>query len=173
MGGSSRFWSWNITSMCCGGKPGALAGSTALDQQRQAGQWPASFDRIWQALMARHGKQSGTRQMVGLLKRGQQYGRGKLQEAVEAALGAGCSDAPAVEHLLRQDELRRCGCEAVEVGVLERYARPLPVMAAQFSRVAEQAVREKKSHTGYLEVLLQAEIEERERNTIERRIYHG
>ena len=49
----------------------------------------------------------------------------------------------------------------------------MPVIAAQFSRVAEQAVREKKSHTGYLEVLLQAEIEERERNTIERRIYHG
>ncbi|MGH8312784.1 MAG: IS21-like element helper ATPase IstB [Terriglobia bacterium] len=46
----------------------------------------------------------------------------------------------------------------------------MPVIAAQFSRVAEQAVREKKSHTGYLEVLLQAEIEERERNTIERRI---
>ncbi|MGH9433970.1 MAG: Mu transposase domain-containing protein, partial [Terriglobia bacterium] len=109
-------------------KPGALAGSTALEQQRQAGLWPASFDRIWQALMARQGKQSGTRQMVGLLKLGQQYGRGKLREAVEAALEAGCSDAAAVEHLLRQDELRRRGCEAVDVGVLERYARPLPVM---------------------------------------------
>lgn len=46
----------------------------------------------------------------------------------------------------------------------------MPAIAAQFSRVAEQAVREKKSHLGYLEALLQAEIEERERNTIERRI---
>ena len=35
----------------------------------------------------------------------------------------------------------------------------MPAIAAQFSRVAEQAVREKKSHLGYLEVLLQAEIE--------------
>ncbi len=109
-------------------KPGALAGSTALDQQRQAGLWPASFDRIWQALMARQGKQSGTRQMVGLLKLGQQYGRGKLQESIEAALEVGCSDAAAVEHLLHQDELRRGGCDAVDVGALERYARPLPVM---------------------------------------------
>jgi hypothetical protein len=109
-------------------KPGALAGSTALEQQRQAGLWPASFDRIWQALMGRHGKPSGTRQMVGLLKLGQQYGRGKLQEAVEAALQAGCSDAAAVEHLLRQDELRRGGCEAVEIGLLEQYERPMPVM---------------------------------------------
>jgi transposase len=109
-------------------KPGALAGSTALDQQRQAGLWPVSFDQIWQALMARQGKQNGTRQMVGLLKLGQQYGRDKLQESVETALEAGCSDAAAVEHLLRQDELRRNGCESVDVGALERYARPLPVM---------------------------------------------
>ena len=36
--------------------------------------------------------------------------------------------------------------------------------------LAEQAIREKKSHIGYLEALLLAEIEERERNTIERRI---
>ncbi len=46
----------------------------------------------------------------------------------------------------------------------------MPIMAAQFSRVAEQAVREKKSHIGYLEALLAAELEERERNTIARRI---
>jgi putative transposase len=28
-----------------------------------AGLWPTSFDLIWQALIERHGKQSGTRQM--------------------------------------------------------------------------------------------------------------
>ena len=46
----------------------------------------------------------------------------------------------------------------------------MPMIAAQFSSLAEQAIREKKSHIGYLEALLLAEIEERERNTIERRI---
>src|SRR5437762_13761363 len=46
----------------------------------------------------------------------------------------------------------------------------MPMMAPQFSTLAERALREKKTHTGYLEVLLTAEIEERERNTIERRI---
>src|ERR1017187_328745 len=46
----------------------------------------------------------------------------------------------------------------------------MPMMASQFSTLAEQAVREKKTYTGYLEVLLTAEIEERERNTIDRRI---
>jgi hypothetical protein len=37
-------------------KPGALAGSKPLEQRRQAGLWPAGFDRIWQALIERHGK---------------------------------------------------------------------------------------------------------------------
>ena len=46
----------------------------------------------------------------------------------------------------------------------------MPVVSAQFRSVAEQAVREKKSHIGYLEALLAAELEEREQNTIARRI---
>ena len=46
----------------------------------------------------------------------------------------------------------------------------MPVIAAQFRSLAEQAVREKKSHIGYLEALLAAELEERERNTIAHRI---
>ena len=46
----------------------------------------------------------------------------------------------------------------------------MPMVASQFGSMAEQAIREKKSHIGYLEALLFAEIEERERNTIERRI---
>ena len=46
----------------------------------------------------------------------------------------------------------------------------MPMIASQFGSMAEQAIREKKSHIGYLEALLLAEIEERERNTIERRI---
>jgi len=46
----------------------------------------------------------------------------------------------------------------------------MPMMAAQFGTLADQAIREKKSHVGYLEALLLAEVEERERNTIERRL---
>ena len=46
----------------------------------------------------------------------------------------------------------------------------MPMVASQFGTLAEQAIREKQSHIGYLEALLLAEIEERERNTIERRI---
>jgi hypothetical protein len=46
----------------------------------------------------------------------------------------------------------------------------MPMIASKFSTLAEQAIREKQSHLGYLEALLLAEIEERERNTVERRI---
>jgi hypothetical protein len=109
-------------------KPGAMAGSKPLEQRRQAGLWPPSFDRIWQALMERHGKQNGTRQMIELLKLAPKHGQAKLQEAIESAVASHCYDAAAVQHLLHADELRHTRCEAVDVGGLERYARPLPVM---------------------------------------------
>jgi DNA replication protein DnaC len=46
----------------------------------------------------------------------------------------------------------------------------MPTMATQFSPLAEQAIREKKTHLSYLDALLTAEVEEREKNTVDRRI---
>ena len=46
----------------------------------------------------------------------------------------------------------------------------MPTMAAQFNTLAEQAIREKRTHLGYLDALLTVEIEAREKHTIERRI---
>jgi DNA replication protein DnaC len=46
----------------------------------------------------------------------------------------------------------------------------LPAIAGQCARLAEQAEREHHSYLGYLDVLLQAELEERERNTVARRL---
>ena len=109
-------------------KPGALAGSTPLVQQRQAGLWPPSFDQIWQSLIERNGKQSGTRQMIDLLKLTREHGHAKLRGAIELALSMGCHDAAAVKHLLHADELKHARCDAMDIGFLERYARPLPVM---------------------------------------------
>src|SRR3954471_15767960 len=71
-------------------KPGALSGSKPLEQKRRAGLWPASFDQIWEALIEKQGKQSGTRQMIGLLKLGQEHGRDRLQPAIEKALATSC-----------------------------------------------------------------------------------
>ena len=66
--------------------------------------------------------------MIELLKLSPKHGHGRLQEAIESALAGNCYDAAAVRHLLNADELRHRPCEAVDVGALERYARPLPVM---------------------------------------------
>ena len=109
-------------------KPGALAGSKALEQWRRLGRWPDSFDQLWQALNARQGKQTGTRQMIGLLGLGRQHGYEPLQQAIEAALKMGCTDAEAVRYLITADQLERPLRPAIEVAALARYDRPLPVM---------------------------------------------
>jgi hypothetical protein len=46
----------------------------------------------------------------------------------------------------------------------------LPAVAARCAQHAEQAVRERRQHLGFLEALLQAELEEREQRLIARRI---
>lgn len=46
----------------------------------------------------------------------------------------------------------------------------LPAIGSQFVRLADQAQREHQSHVGYLEALLSVELEERERNTVARRL---
>ena len=46
----------------------------------------------------------------------------------------------------------------------------LPSVAAQCTQLAEQAARERRTHLGYLEALLQAELEDREQRLIERRV---
>jgi transposase len=111
-------------------KPGALAGSTPLQQWRERGRWPESFDRLWQSLEQRHGRQAGTRAMIELLHAGKQQGWDRLKKAIEQALTLGCTDAAAVRHLLSFSELARPLLAGCEVGDgLERYERPLPVMS--------------------------------------------
>src|ERR1700686_3691243 len=64
-------------------KPGALAGSTPLEQWRAQGRWPAGFDRFWEALQQPRGKKDGTRAMIEALLLGRQYGYPALKEALE------------------------------------------------------------------------------------------
>ena len=77
--------------------------------------------------MARHGKQAGKRQIIELLGEVRQHGWTRLREAVEAALAMGSSDVAAVRYLLVSPTAGRIVPAAIEVGVLERYERPLPV----------------------------------------------
>lgn len=119
-------------------KPGALAGSTPLQQWRERGRWPESFDHLWQGLRERHGKHEGTREMIELLQLGKQQGWGRLKKAVEQALALGCTDAAAVHHLLTAAELSRPSVEPFDLEGLERYQRPLP-MLGEYDRLLGEA----------------------------------
>ncbi len=110
-------------------KPGALAGSKPLAQWREKGLWPASYDRLLEELVSRHGKASGTRQMIQVVRLVKQCGHTQLQEAVERALSTGCSDSAAIRHLVCAPELVRQRPEPVELkSELARFEHPLPVM---------------------------------------------
>lgn len=108
-------------------KPGAFAGSTPLAQWRAQGRWPASFDRFWEMLKQRRGKQPGTRAMIEVLQLGRQHGYRELQAAIERALALSCFDSEAVRLLLQGEAVgpREAG-EAVEIGGLRAYDRPQP-----------------------------------------------
>src|SRR5207302_11329065 len=60
----------------------------------------------------------------------------------------------------------------VEVAGIHQICKRLhmPTIATQCARLAEQAIKEKQSHLIYLEMLLEAELEERERSVMGRRL---
>jgi len=112
-------------------KPGALAGSTALEQCRAQGGWPASFDRFWGLLKERDGKQAGTRAMIDVLLLGREYGAAPVRRAVEEALDVGCSNVGAIRYLLNVNDLKQSpAAKPIDIGVLSRYDRPQPSLDA-------------------------------------------
>ena len=118
-------------------KPGAFAGSKPLDQWRCAGRWPASYDRLWERLVERQGKQAGTKAMVEVVQLRRTYGDAALRGAIEHALALGCHDAAAVRHLLSTDalevargRLERLPLPTLVLGALAQYDRPLPAVTS-------------------------------------------
>ena len=108
-------------------KPGALAGSTALEQCRAQGRWPVSYDQFWELLKQRHGRSAGTHAMIEVLWLGRECGPDLLRAAVEQALQSGCTDVHAVELLIQSAQLApRPAAEIVEIGSLRSYDRPAP-----------------------------------------------
>ena len=110
-------------------KPGALAGSSALEQWRAQGKWPASFDRLWEELKKRRGKQDGTRAMIDLLLLGRSHGYDALRDAIEKTVAIGCMDVGAVVLMMNgsSGELRPAA-ETVDIGGLNRFDRPQPTL---------------------------------------------
>jgi transposase len=111
-------------------KPGALSGSTPLEQWRSRGRWPEIYDRFWGILKQRQGKQEGTRSMIEVLMLGRDHGWRELEGAVSQALELGCSDVGAVRLLLRTaDGGPERMKESVDIGRLTSYDRPQPGVA--------------------------------------------
>lgn len=85
-------------------KPGALAGSVALAQERERGEWPGCFDRLWRAIEAKATPTEAARQMVDVVLLCEQLGLGAVEFAVRGALAAGAYDGRAVAVLARGTE---------------------------------------------------------------------
>jgi DNA replication protein DnaC len=64
------------------------------------------------------------------------------------------------------------GKTSLEVASIKQFCRRLhmPTIAGQCLRLAEQAIKEKRSHLAFLDALLEAEVEEREKNVVARRM---
>src|ERR1019366_4147547 len=62
--------------------------------------------------------------------------------------------------------------QALEHASVKQYCKALrvPMIGAHFIQLAEQAIKEQRSHIGYLEALLTMESEERDRHAIQQRL---
>jgi DNA replication protein DnaC len=60
----------------------------------------------------------------------------------------------------------------MEVASIKQFCRRLhmPTIAGQCVRLSEQAIKEKRGHLAFLDALLEAEVEEREKNVVARRM---
>jgi transposase len=81
-------------------KPGALARSLALRQERDRGDWPACFDELWTLIQERSGAQEAARQMVSVLLLCREHDADQVELAVRGALAAGAHDGRAVKLLI-------------------------------------------------------------------------
>jgi transposase len=87
-------------------KPGVLAGSLALRQERERGAWSGCFDELWQAITGKVGASEAARQMVDVLMLVRDHGLERVELAVRGALAAGAHDGRAVAVLAGRADTR-------------------------------------------------------------------
>jgi hypothetical protein len=110
-------------------KPGALPGATALAQAKAAGVFTPVHQRYWDAARRKHGDAAGTRALIEVLLAQRTAPAAALTAAMSAAISSGILDPQVV--LI--DARRAAGGQAapvVPIGVLARYDRPAPTLAA-------------------------------------------
>lgn len=115
-------------------RPGAFPGSVPLHQARERGEFPGSYDRLWQALMNRAGDKQGTRAMIEVLLLHRRHPKQIVHAAVEQALATGAIDPGAVamfaRHIEQVPEQAPVQLSLAELGELSRYERPAPETAS-------------------------------------------
>jgi len=94
-------------------KPGALARSLALRQERDRGDWPGCLDELWAQITERVGRQEAARQIVDVMLLCREYTPARVELAIQGALTAGAFDGKAVALLARQ--LQRPTPAALEI----------------------------------------------------------
>ena len=90
----------------------------------------------------RHGRQHGTKQIIELLQLGSGDGWTRLRSAVEQALSLGCHDVAAIRHLMLAEQFDRPAVAAIDIGLLARYERPMPVMSGYDQLLGQAAITE-------------------------------
>jgi transposase len=109
-------------------KPGALAGSTALEAARSSGSFTDIHQRFWSAARRKLGDAAGTRALIEVLLAHRHVDHHVLVLGMERALSAGSVD-PAVVLV----EARRSGesgrAVPLPIGSLHLFDRPLPVLS--------------------------------------------
>jgi transposase len=98
-------------------KPGALARSLALRQQRDRGDWPACMDELWTRIAERAGRQEAARQMVDVLLLCREHPLARVELAVRGALTAGAHDGKAVALLARQSMRPTAAALEIDAGL--------------------------------------------------------
>lgn len=108
-------------------KPGALAGSLALHQERERGAWPDCFDELWRAIAAKVGASEAARQMVDVLMLVRDHGPEQVELAVRGALAAGAHDGRAVSVLATRAHRREPAAPLTDLDArLAGHDRPTP-----------------------------------------------
>ena len=117
-------------------KPGALARSLALRQQRDRGDWPACFDELWTAIQDRSGRQEAARQMVSVLLLCREHDAEVVELAVRGALAAGAHDGRAVKLLV--DRTARPQPPVLEIDArLQGIGSPPPTDISGYDRLRD------------------------------------
>ena len=78
--------------------------------------------------LIRHGKPSGTRQMIQVLGPIKPHGHERVRTEVEEAISLGCGDAAAVRHLVETADLTHARSTIIELAGLQQFERPLPTV---------------------------------------------